>query len=68
MENLYNAVHERRRQGLPFYKKDKYSLVEKKDIRDLSLIMKMENTSEWILFARKEMIPYLSFDLLRNVQ
>ena len=29
VENLYNAVHERRRQGLPFYKKDKYSLVGK---------------------------------------
>ena len=27
VENLYNAVHERRRQCLPFYKKDRYFLV-----------------------------------------
>ena len=31
VENLYNAVHERRRKCLPFYKKDKFSLEGKEN-------------------------------------
>lgn len=33
VENLYNAVHERRRYCLPFYKNDKYSLVGSDDYK-----------------------------------